>query len=1295
MHAILYADNPSTILFGRPGKDAGQDARTADGITVYQSKYRNGLDMDEAIKLALEELDKIKEYRAAGHANHEHWKAAQQWVLFANLSINPNDDAKWKSKVVPAFKKEGLVADYWSIEIIEGKLAAKPEVRDVFFGQENRVLVGLKEAHDLLKNERFGSVGPDTAFIGREAELKRVKEFAGSKDKRLLPVIGPGGIGKSRFVYESLVILSQEGWRVLWALPGAMAKSSQWFRLLNGNQKTCVVLDDPDNPGLLREVIEQLSTGERRNWRVILSCRTANAESLRRYKANANVDEAIQLNALNEQDSKTLVTNYLGQDADPAWLHRIFRFTNGNPGWLCLIADLARNGKLAELPPTSDDIASLYVNASLEKLDPESSRRARVLLKWMSLWGTFVLEAGNDERPEIALLDHESIPKAVLGDLLRTLVDVGLVRNWGVGKRLYGVEPLIVRQHILVEWLLRTDADGGVSVSPSGVDLVKRLVAEGLPSLDSTLQTISQLAISRLNEQDAYSLLQPIFKELAAAAVPATLVTQNHIADLTMKLGPADPESALDVLIAVRKNMKEDQEVEHSFWGKVTFGRRTLLSTLSWTLFNLAEHVDNPAVARRFLTEFRDLITLVETDKTEMDPGKTPQQLLTRLLCESRNSGVFAQPAYDIAVTCIPSADAWPFAGRLATCVLEPRREITEWIANWTLGLTRYAISSSSADWKRLIDLRATLFALLASDQHKALHDRIWQLLANAHQSLHYALHHSRLNDADRQKYRDVLIADLTQCETLLKTPRTMGEATHARRLWEWHLEHGQDEAMVAPARECEKLYSGLSPWRLHDFFRFDYDERLSVETDRVADILRNAKDQTVYLDFFEEVDRYLKSARGQSEDMADGMQLGALADRLADGFSLDAPGNPTALSAFVFAVLAAGDKAVPRTFAFAIMICRRRLAQLTSSGHVDTGEWLDRLVAMTPQKGAFLYRFYSNAHPQSTGQLTADDVKRILVHEHSFSSREWFWLLGVFAGAVDETLVDRIPALLEAAGDDRFEASNGLAAFVRSSHLTFRRYERQPSVTFVNALLGSIVKFHLNGTLLAFHDFEAMIKQSGVRPDMRYFASLMKSRVELEALPKTSDRIEILPHRFDVTAWCNFDPNNPEHVVAFQDVCRLALTSSFTGHYWIPKYLPLIDPSGESVAAFVTQAINGTEPANVDELSTLAYLASQYPMESEAWVMIARPICEKARELGREDREHLFFSLSRKESGVLTSMPGEVPLYYFQARDLARQLRDQEPLDSPLRSYREWALTRAEQDLQREEGRAEEHAHE
>jgi hypothetical protein len=1291
MHAILYAEDPQTILFGRPGKDAGQDARTADGAVVYQSKYRNGLDMDSAVHLALEELEKIKQYRAANHANYEHWKNATQWVLFANLSINPNDDAKWKSKVVPEFARVGLTAEYWTTEKIEGKLAEKPEVSEVFFGQENRVLVGLKEAHDLLKAERIGTDSLDSPFLGRDAELALVSDFINSPEKRVLPVIGPGGIGKSRFLYESLVTLSQEGWRVLWGLPGAMAKSSQWFRLLNGTQKTCVALDDPNDHGLLRAVIEQLSTVERRNWRVIIAYRTENSEGLRRYRLHSSVDNAIQLPSLNESDSKALINYCVGQDTDNAWLHKAYKLTQGNPGWLCLIAELAKKGKLNELPPKADDIASLYLGAGLEKFDAATVDRALILLRWLALWGSLVVEAERDEREEIVFSEKAGIPKPALLDLLKKLVATGLIRNWGVGKRLYGIESPLIRQHVLSEWLLQEVEPGVYSVSSAGTDLVSRLLSERLPNLDATLQTISHLSMSRLESHEAYTLLRPIFTEFAATAKEVDILKQDRLAELVGKLGVADPEGALEVLVAIRENMKSDQEVEETFWGKFSFTQNKLLSTLSWILFTLAERVGDPAVAHRFLVEFRKLAQLVEAGKEQSDPGKSPQQLIQRLLCESRNSGVFAQPAFQMVTTNFLSDDWWPFVGGLAKCILEPKRETTAWIANWTLGFLQYPLSIDSPDWKRLLALRVNLFELLQSDQHKALHDRIWVLLSDSHHSLHSAISHYRMADRTRQDYRAVLTDDLTRCKSLLETPRPLEEATRARRMWEWYLEYGKDEALAAIARECEALYSGLSKWRIHDFFRFDYDERLEIETERVAKVLRQASDPIVFVEFFDEVGRYLSSVRGKSDDMADGMQLRKLADKLSDMFSLDATSSTTALSSFVIDVLAAGEKAEPRSFLFAVMVCRARMLQLKSTGMENPGEWLNRLLTKTPSKSSVLYQLYWNAHPHSTGTLSTDELQCVLNHESDFNRRQWFWLLGIFAGASDEALSMRVQESLKAFGDDRYEASNCLAAFTRSSHLTFRRYDRCPSQGFVRSILDWIVKFELDGTLLGSHDLEGIIKQSGFVPDMHYFASLLQSRVKLESIPKPDERFEILPYDFNVYTWCAFDPTNDDDVTAFYDVCRLALGHSFTALYWIPKYLPVIDSSGECVAAFVTQHLADNTDADVALISKLSYLASEYPVDSGAWASIARPICEKARGLGREDRKHIYFCLSSKETGVMTSMPGEVPHYYIEARDSAKRLLDEEPKHSPLRPYREWALKIAEYNLQHETGRAEE----
>jgi hypothetical protein len=74
--------------------------------------------MDGVVDLALEELEKIKRYRQYEHPNYKHWESARRWILVANFSINPNDNAKWQRQVVSAFRQEGLAADYWHIETL-------------------------------------------------------------------------------------------------------------------------------------------------------------------------------------------------------------------------------------------------------------------------------------------------------------------------------------------------------------------------------------------------------------------------------------------------------------------------------------------------------------------------------------------------------------------------------------------------------------------------------------------------------------------------------------------------------------------------------------------------------------------------------------------------------------------------------------------------------------------------------------------------------------------------------------------------------------------------------------------------------------------------------------------------------------------------------------------------------------------------------------------------------------------------------------------------------------------------
>ena len=1273
MHAVLYAEDPGTILFGRPGRDAGQDARSADGTVVYQAKYRQGLVMDGAIDLALEELDKVKNYRQPAHANYEHWRNARRWVLVANFSINPNDDAKWQMQVVHPFQQEGLVADYWHIDTLEGKLSQNSEVRDVFFGGENRVLVGLKEAHDLLAAECVGSVSLDVVMVGRDRELGLIKAFASSGIKRVLPVVGPGGIGKSRLLYEGLIALAQDGWRVLWALPGTMARSSQWFRLLNGAQQTCVAIDDPDDPGLLRAVIEQLATVERRNWRVIIATRTEKAEALRPYRNHSHVHEPVELIPLDEPTSQALVNACLGGHAPPPWLNSVYGFTHGVPGWICLVASLAKDNRLAELPARADDVAAIYVESCLGALSEPHRENGRALLRWLALWGTLKVEAGTTEHGESRFLEAQGIPAETVRDLLRRLVGTGIVRNWGVAKRLFAVEPLIVRQQILGSWLLRENA-GAYEVNDDGDALVTQLVKGQVPAIDSALGTLSHLARMRLADSEAVLFMRPVFSAMATKARDGSILDQYGVADLVKKAGAADPESALDVLVAIRENVKDDANVEDPNWGRQTFTHGALVANLPWTLFQIAERVSEQIVARRYIEEFRQLVAVEDADGLKAGPGKGPRQLIKRLLCESRNSEAYAHPAHDLAVEELTTPTSWPFVGLVAECLLNPIRESTEWVTNWTITLTRRAFAPGSAEWNLAAGFREKAFAALRENPESTFRGPLWRILAESHNSFHRAVLQGSVKGPATAPYRAILTGDLTMCATILKNPPialSVEEATAAREMWKWYLQYGREDDPVNLARQCEQIYNDLpiSRWRLHDFFRFETEEKLAPETERVSAAFRNAPGPETMTDFFDAAKQYLDAARRGLSDMADDWRVSNLADACVDQLDLGTnPPPPNAVTAFVREGLSQLDPVQGNTMAwgFTVSLCRRHLFVVKNEGDAAVASGLAMLLDMAAAKPRLLWGLYRNVHPVTTGTLIRDELDCILSHEAGFSVREWFILLGAFYAVDAQEIQDRLRTRLDDMRDDPIESSQSMGCFIRSVHITALRYDWPPPQIPVGWIIDMITAFGLDGALLGMHDIECLRDQAGFRLSMVQLTELIGSRIKLEESPQPSDSFEIVPHDLSIGTWAHFDTNSQVEVEAFHEFCQMALGNSFTAIYWMPKYVVQLDPSGQQVAAYVRKHLADTPDINGDSLARLGYLASVYPDDSDAWVSIARPICVKAQAFRREDREHVYFGLARKETGVLSSMPGEVADYYVQRRESAARLLSAELPGSP-----------------------------
>jgi hypothetical protein len=1298
MHAILYAKDQGIILFGRPGRDAGQDARTADGSKVFQAKYRQHLTMEGAVQVALEELRSIKEYRDQKHPNNIHWRNALHWVLVANILANPNDDEEWRAKVAPAFQKEGLSADYWGIKTLEGELAKHPHICDVFFEGENRVLVGLKEAHDRLRSESIGGAFLEKPFIGRDLEMEAIKTFISNGEKRILPIVGVAGIGKSRLIYESMVLLGQDGWRVLWALPESMSRSSGWFHLLNSNQPTCVAIDDPNDPDLLRAVIEQLAPVERRNWKVLLGCRSTKAETLRPYQKLPLMAEPLTLGSLDEENSKQLLTSNVLHSFERGHYHTIYKHTGGVPGWLCLVAELANRKTLHEFPKSVDEIASLYVEDCLGHLDVSQRQDGILLLRHVALWGTFGFGATVANESQVNFLGTQGFSKASLKELLTQFVKTGIIRNWGFAKRLYGIQPLIVREYVLSSWLF--DAQGeAYQTNAEGKRVIDLLVSGKIPAADLALRSISHLSMSRLGSSQSYSFLKPVFDELKRIAREGSLLDQEKLVHLTEIIGPSDPESALDCMKAIREHDKDSVEIEDVLWGKVTFERKSVLAKLPWLLFEMSAFITDPLVAARYLEEFRHLVEAEGKFQDEAEVGKRPRKLLERILCESKNSIVFTEPAKSAVLNEIDTLASWPFVGTLLECLLNPERQFTEWTARWTLTWTRRAIGPGTTEWNAASVLREKAFDLLRTSLAMELRTQIWRVLAESHHQFHRLILHEGVRGAAADAYRAVLLGDLSVTSAILEAPpvqSTVEETVAARKMWDWYLDYGKDDELRVLARKCEDACSSLSKWRLQDFFQFGTEELLAPETDRVSAILRDATDTLPFTEFFSAAKTYLAAARSGGHDLADSIRISNLADTL---YSLFVPlsagkGALNPISRYVAGVLGESEANNEFAWCFALRVCQKFILQLKRSGKENrVVSELNALIAVchSHNRGQFLFDLYSNPHPLNTGDLSHQEFEFLLAHEPHFSARQMFVLFGVFAPILWSAIIPHVTRLTEATRGQKPEIDYCVNAFIQMLEISALRYDRRDLAEQIDWILETIIQNDLDGAILGGYALTWLRKQSNYRLNLPQLTRLLKGRIGLEVKPGLGDSFRLLPFDFPIEEWCRVDTSKGEDTLAFGDFCSLGLTNSFIGLHRMPKFIQQLDPSGRLVGRFVETHLNHNPAISSDELGRLAYLASGYADTSDAWALIAAPICQKAEGLSREERERVFFGLSRKETGVLSSAPGEVPSYYFEVRDAAIRMRDLEPPGSNLQAYREWAVRRAEEDLLRERQMTEE----
>lgn len=1289
VHCLLFAEDAGTLLFGRPGRDGAQDARSSNGKIVYQAKFKSdGFNMDGVVNCALEELVLIRNYKNPMHPNYKHWKFADTWVMVANIKLNPNDDSKWKTKVVPKFEAEGLKAVYWSKERLEQELVNHPWIAEVFFEGENRVLIGLKEARDLLEGECVeGSF--EIPLVGRESELSTVIDFVTKSDMQILPIVGPVGIGKSRLLYESLILLADQGWRTLWGLPNSMSRSSKWFRLLNGVQKTVVVLDDMAEQSLLRGMVEQLATTERKNWKVLVSCAPAEQEVLRELTRAKLATDPVTLTPLGETDAKQLVSRwYKSKRADRDY--QIYKLSNGIPGWIALVGASFRSDKLEELPASLDHVAGLYVRHCIDKLAEIRHEEVMAILRWLALWERLAITPDSEQQLEVQFLKTEyEIPFKAIQKTLTDLVTNGLVKNFGIGKRFYSIGQLIVRQQILSEWLLEKEGDDYV-VSAEGIRLVKNLAHLKTPNPDSIMSSLAQLSCTRLDDSMAGDFLKPVFDQFKEIVRKESVVFQYRVLDLVEKGGTADPELALEVLIETRKSEKPDQEVD-SFWGKLTYTHRQLVGRIPWLLYCLAEFVRDSDVARRFLKEFEWL--LLNTASYELTLGKEPAQLLNQILRSSTRKVVFGKPAFDMAIGEIGNDSKWPFTKVLVEALMNPSQEDTVFTALNTVSFQRSVILTNDPHWNAFQLLRKTCFQTLENSTSEQQRVKLWDSLRNAHFSLSSAASHSILEPKHIAEFDKILVADLMETKKILELrgqSLQIAEAVAARRIWEWYLKFGSEdkERFVSIARDCEKLFRKLSIWNFQSFFSYDQDENVARERERVAEHLSLRKSAIEIVAFFRDAENFLRA----SEDLSTNYDPQAnfpLVEKCIPSFSLkEMPTTP--VDGFVRNFLRNEDFCENEfTFSFVLKLIQAKIKELKDKG-ADYIPSLKIAMEWSSDEGKLLAGIYAFPHPDNLGDLHVDELDLLLLKIDSLEPVRQFQILAPFLKLASNRVLSHLDSLLSGSKLNQREKGDCILAFVRIITTMSKWWEWEPSLIPADWIFESIIKYELSGELLEDYQLSSIPKIAGYKLPISKLCLFVRSRAKFDRTNIPFDRFEIFPHDFKVADWCG----NQTDSSSFSELCELTQGKGFVATYLIPKWIATLDPSGRLTADFVARRLQAIADFKVEELAQLASLAASHPDDSNAWKEIAGLICNNVRDLSRDDREYIFSCLANNDVEAFYSMPGEVAGRYHDAVRRAEQLLSEEPSNSSIVGYRKREVEKARLQLERELERIEEGLH-
>ncbi len=1312
---LLFFEDPGAALFGRRGKDGGQDARSGDGKRVFQAKYHQDGSAAKAIADAKKEAKKIAKYRTLGHLREPQWRGVTHWRLVTNAAFNPTDQQTWDSDVVPLFHAQSLFADYWEQANLDALLDKHPEVDRSYFQNETRVFLSLPEVREmLLKQERFLQRDALGSFFGRDAEIQSLRSFLES-DQPFLVIHGAGGVGKTRVALEAGErIATEDAWQVLWANVASMEASGTWFDAIVPECQTLLIVDEPEDEQVLRVLTEQLRTklGRTTQWKIAIIVRSPKDPVLK-FLSSPGIEHLVEklcVAALPQSDAGSMCSDLINSGTlanepsewrDKAGKELAKRFSS-HPVWLTLAVHLLEStGNLTKIPEAATDLAEHYlseVTGEQSDYDPET---VITLLRWVALVGT--LDRENDTTIKFiaqqAQLNDSNDTRKALASLVRRKA----LAERGARGGFVEVKPDVLRDHLLLKWLSVDVGCGENPVQPSKD--AKRLAKMVLTAmLGGTLSAVGRAVLTSLARTEfvlslsgqAVPLLESfmldILKDVQHDISKTSASTRMAIAEAFVDIAAYRPEDTVE-LSKLLRTLPCDTERVDGIFGARDVGHDDVVLGLAWPVYNAAFSSQSlePRQRERVLTELCELAKAESRIATRRmcdlpKGGRRAKDLIERIFeGDSQSWSDFEGAASTVALSLLDEiVDRAPDASHVDAlkALVEPatsaEREQT-WSEGHTICSRISTILPEHPAWKTRETLKAKIKALLERDETpQGTRLALWPLLAEAHRSLNQC--HTRSPQDVQAVMRQEMLDDLTWARPVLaQRSSDLDEISAARNLWDWHAHFEKDRVLRKSAECLEKIYMKNEIAAEFEGLQIRGEptvcwQRMAAKATELSSAGHGAIDA-----FLDRAATFFKSEKElyQVSDVA--WHLGQKADESESvrSFILSALSKSEVQPRTDFAARAGNSWAAAR---------RQRDP---SSAQKLVVKLTDACGSKT-QKHNVLRRLYGQLpRPKVMGTPSDEEFVFIRSQEKLFvDAKQAPAFITCVAWGLDfewANLQSTVERVLNVVPNEQIVAA--LNALVDT--LFWALYERDPEE------MPSDLGVWMLDQLLRVPDIDSLdknlewqvsevLKQVGKLP-LTWLPEALGRRRDMETQCDHGD-VRALGYRMRISRFVN-PIGQDRNIDADSSAAVHALLNfvSDTGSvgYYLHEILRDVDPHGRIVPTEVARRF--TETDNQDTAHRLGQIGGGFVLNTPAWRTIAKPVLDRAANADEEERGSLYSALTNHGSRSLVRRLGEVPAIFASEVESARQRLNAET-DGDFRPFWEWCLTVAKGKLRSQE---------